>query len=147
VRLTEKFLPDPSPPFPAAVARQVAGHTREVLTQAGYPFALPAGTPAVGTGGTVTTVRAIRAAREGRDFEATDPVVSVSELRGLLAEVGSLPLAQRRLIPGLPPARADVFPTALATLLAIAELGRFPEYRNSTYTLRHGLAAAALAAN
>jgi exopolyphosphatase/guanosine-5'-triphosphate,3'-diphosphate pyrophosphatase len=49
-------------------------------------------------------------------------------------------------VPGLPPARADVFPVALATLLAVAELGRFEGYRNSLFNLRYGLAAELLAA-
>jgi exopolyphosphatase/guanosine-5'-triphosphate,3'-diphosphate pyrophosphatase len=51
----------------------------------------------------------------------------------------------RKEVPGLPPARADVFPTALATLLAVAELGRFSAYRHSLYNLRWGLAAEELA--
>jgi len=145
VRLMEKFVGDPALPFSTVAAHRVAAHTREVFAQAGFGFPLPAGTPAVGTGGSVTTVRAVRAAREGRSFEATSSVVTTVELRELLARLGPLPLNERQAIPGLPPGRADVFPTALATLLAVAELGGISEFRNSTYTLRHGLADEALA--
>jgi exopolyphosphatase/guanosine-5'-triphosphate,3'-diphosphate pyrophosphatase len=37
-----------------------------------------------------------------------------------------------------------VFPSALATLIAVAELGGFDAYRNSLFNLRYGLAAEAL---
>jgi exopolyphosphatase/guanosine-5'-triphosphate,3'-diphosphate pyrophosphatase len=36
--------------------------------------------------------------------------------------------------------RADVFPAALATLIAVADLGRFVAYQHSFYNLRFGLA-------
>jgi hypothetical protein len=34
-----------------------------------------------------------------------------------------------------------VFPTALATVLAVAEIGGFNFFLHSSYNLRHGLAA------
>jgi hypothetical protein len=34
-----------------------------------------------------------------------------------------------------------VFPTALATLLAVADAGELPAFRNSLHNLRFGLAA------
>ena len=79
-------------------------------------------------------------------LEATSPEVDVATLRSLLHEIGALPLTARRQVPGLPPARADVFPTALATLIALAERGRFGCFRNSLFNLRYGLVAEALAA-
>ena len=62
----------------------------------------------------------------------------------LYAWISALPLSERRGIAGLPAARADVFPVALATLLAVAELGGFAALRNSGYNLRYGLADALL---
>ncbi len=62
----------------------------------------------------------------------------------MLAELSVLPLADRQRVPGLPAARADVFPTALATLVALAECGGFDAFRNSLFNLRYGLAAEAL---
>ena len=116
------------------------------MDRSGFAFDLPPGSTAVGTGGTVTTVRTILAAERGVALEATPPDVVVATLRTLLRELGALPLAARRQVPGLPPARADVFPTALATLIAIAERGRFTSFRHSFFNLRYGLAAEALAA-
>lgn len=144
VRLTEKFVPDASQPFPAHAGVLIAAHTRKLFAQSGFQFSLPSGAIAIGTGGTVSTVRAIAAAREGKSFEQTDSLVTVASLSRLLGELGALDLAKRRTTPGLPPARADVFPTALATLITVAEIGGFPALRNSLFNLRYGLAAEAL---
>jgi len=144
VRLTEKFVVDPSAPFSAPAATSISAHTRTTIAGSGFAFTLPPSAVAVGTGGTVTTVRAILAARAALTLDQTDTVVSLTQLRDLLAWLGTLPLSDRKQIPGLPPARADVFPTALATLITMAELGGFDAYRNSLYNLRYGLAAEAL---
>jgi exopolyphosphatase/guanosine-5'-triphosphate,3'-diphosphate pyrophosphatase len=144
VRLTERFVPDPAAPFPAAAGEAIARHTRESFAAARFAFDLPPGAGAVGTGGTLTNVRATQGAREGRTLEQTATLLPVPELRAMLAWLGALPLAERRRVPGLPPARADVFPAALATLIAVAELGGFGAYQHSLYNLRWGLAAEAL---
>ena len=146
VRLTEKYVPDPAAPFTAELAQRIAAHCAETLAGSGFAFNLPPGTTAVGTGGTVTTARAILAAQRGVSLEATPPDVVVSALRTQLREIGALPLDARRQVPGLPSARADVFPTALATLIAVADRGRFTSFRHSLFNLRFGLAAEALAA-
>ena len=70
--------------------------------------------------------------------------IETPELRELLDWIGGLPLAARREIPGLPPARADVFPAALATLDAVAEIGAITAFHHSLCNLRYGLAAEAL---
>jgi exopolyphosphatase/guanosine-5'-triphosphate,3'-diphosphate pyrophosphatase len=144
VRLTEKFVSDPSAPLPAKAELAVGSHTRDVFARSGFTCSLPAPSAAIGTGGTVATVRSILGAQAGQTFEQADPVITVADLRAMLAWLGALPLADRRRIPGLPPGRADVFPVALATLIAIADCGGFTEYRNSLFNLRYGLAAAAL---
>jgi exopolyphosphatase/guanosine-5'-triphosphate,3'-diphosphate pyrophosphatase len=142
VRLTEMFVADPAAPF--AAGSLIAAHVREALALAG--FSLAQGAPAVGTGGTLTTARAVLGARAGLAPEASDPRLTVSQLREMLALVGGLPLAGRGSVPGLPPARADVFPAALSTLVALAGLGGFDAYQHSFYNLRWGVASEALAA-
>ncbi len=140
VRLMEQFVRDIAAPFGREAQAAIARHTGATLEASGFAFSLPSTAVAVGTGGTVTTVRAILGAQEGKTFEQTNANVSVTQLRELLAWVGALPLANRKTIAGLPPARADVFPTALATLIAVADAGGFSSYRNSVYNLRYGLA-------
>jgi len=146
VRLTEKFVPDPAAPFSSAVSQRIAAHCATVFASSGFAFDLPPGAIAVGTGGTVTTVRAILAAQRGIALEATPADVTVDTLRTQLREVGGLTLTARQQVAGLPPARADVFPTALATLIAVAERGHFAAFRHSLYNLRFGLAREALGA-
>jgi exopolyphosphatase / guanosine-5'-triphosphate,3'-diphosphate pyrophosphatase len=144
VRLTEKFVRAPAQPFALVEQQAVVRHTQEVIGNSGFAFSLPMDAVAIGTGGTITTVRTILGAAAGQTFEQTDPQVPVSVMRDLLARLGALPLEQRKQVPGLPPARADVFPTALATFLALADFGKFGAFRNSLYNLRYGIAAEAL---
>jgi exopolyphosphatase/guanosine-5'-triphosphate,3'-diphosphate pyrophosphatase len=144
VRLTEKFVADPTAPFSAQSRAQIDAHVRAVLGASPFKFNLPAAV-GVGTGGTVSTVRAIYGARHGQSAESTSSRVTVAQLRELLEELGAMSLARRQHVPGLPPARADVFPTALATIIALADCGGLTELRHSFYNLRWGLAAEALA--
>ena len=141
VRLTESCVPDPSGPFSESSRARVAAICREVIAKSGFRFSLPAGAAAVFAGGSITTVRAIQAARIGRPISETSADISRIALEDLLAECARLPLADRRRIDGLPPARADVFPTALATAVAVADAGGFTGFRHSFYNLRYGVAA------
>jgi exopolyphosphatase / guanosine-5'-triphosphate,3'-diphosphate pyrophosphatase len=144
VRLTEKFVADVRQPSTAEAEAKIAAHTRAVFSKSSFRFSLPANAAVVGTGGTLATVRAVRGARVEQAFEQTEPLIPIAQLREQLAWLGALPLAERKHIPGLPPPRADVFPAALATLVTVAEIGRFDTYRNSLFNLRYGLAAEAL---
>ncbi len=145
VRLTERFVSDPEAPFSPAALEAIANHTREVIAGSGFDFALSPASTSVGTGGTVATMRAILSAREGKPFAQSSPTVTVVQVAELLRSLGTMPLAQRRQVAGLPPNRADIFPTALASLLALAEGLGLPAYRHSLFNLRYGLAAEALA--
>ncbi|HTL69198.1 MAG TPA: phosphatase [Lacunisphaera sp.] len=140
VRLTEKFVTDPGAPFPAAARTAVIGHVKHVLSEAEFKFDL-AGAAGVAMGGTVSTARAIVGAGAGKRAEQVSPVIPVTLVERLLDHVGVLPLVDRQRVPGLPPARADVFPAALATLLALAEASGLREFRHSFHNLRWGLAA------
>ena len=144
VRLMEKFVADPQQPAAPSLVTDIARHVREVFARSGFTFSLSPGATAIGTGGTLTTVRTILAAKSRRTLDESDPVITVAQLAEMLAWLGALPLQERKQIAGLPPARADVFPTALATMLAVAGLGRVSAFRNSLYNLRWGLAAEAL---
>jgi exopolyphosphatase/guanosine-5'-triphosphate,3'-diphosphate pyrophosphatase len=144
VRLMEKFVPDPQQPATAALVTDIARHVRDTFVRSGFAFSLPAAATAIGTGGTLTTVRTILAAKADRTLDETDPLITVVQLAEMLAWLGPMPLSARRQVAGLPPARADVFPTALATMLALAGIGSVSTFRNSLYNLRWGLAAEAL---
>jgi exopolyphosphatase / guanosine-5'-triphosphate,3'-diphosphate pyrophosphatase len=140
VRLTEKFVKDPAAPVPPEVLAEIAAHVTTTIKEAGMNFDLP-DSVGIATGGTVTTVRAIVGAREQLRAEETSPAVAIDQLRELLTAIAALPIDQRKRVPGLPAARADVFPAALATIIAVAELGGFAGFIHSFYNLRWGLAA------
>ncbi len=145
VRLTERFVPDPSQPLSDAELKAISEHVRGALLTSGFPLPVPPGFGVVGTGGTLTTVRAMEAASRGVPLDQVDPRIEAAALRRALADVGSLDLAGRKAIPGLSGARADVFPTALATLVALADLGEIRAFRHSLRNLRWGMASQMLA--
>ena len=121
---------------------KIAALVRSELSRAAFSIASPSAI--VGTGGTLTTVRKVLTARADAVLEQTDARVTLAQLRDTLARIGGIPLSERKKIPGLPPERADVFPTALATLVALAEIGGFEAFQHSLYNLRWGVAAEAL---
>jgi len=144
VRLTERYQPDPTASFGNVARHAVTQITRDSLSRSGYVFGLRIPPAAVFSGGSMTTVRAILAARRGEPLAETTPIIQVEEIRSLFEELAPLPLTTRQTIQGLPASRADVFPTALATILAIAEAGGISEFRHTFYNLRWGLAAETL---
>lgn len=141
VRLAERHAGNLEAPFSERQRIEITAACRETFAKSGFCFSLPADAGVVFAGGTVTTVRAIIGEKSGGPLSETGSVVAVAAVRAMLEEIGAQSLASRRQIPGLPAARADVFPTALATVLAVAEIGGFSFFLHSSYNLRHGLAA------
>ncbi len=140
VRLTERFVAAPELPVSVSELDAVCSHTRDILAGSGFPFG--SAVPAVFAGGTMTTARVIRAAKLGCKLQDSPRTVTRDELARLLDQVAALPLERRPTeIKGLAAARADVFPTALATMLALADLGGFNSFLHSFYNLRYGIAA------
>ncbi|MGA3006660.1 MAG: phosphatase, partial [Opitutaceae bacterium] len=144
VRLTEKFVPDPSGPLSDPARAAIVAHVQESVARNNFHFSL-AGAAAIFAGGTMTAARSVFATQLGKRLQETSPTVTVTDLRALLDRLAPLALAERKKIRGLPPSRADVFPTALATVLALAEAAGLKEFLHSFYNLRWGLAAEALA--
>lgn len=139
VRLTETLVRNPADPIPVDHLAAIRTFTTATV-RSSFAFNVP-NAAVVGTGGTLTTARAILAARQNLPLEATPPSIAVADLQRLCDDLATLSLSDRQDIPGLPAARADVFPTALATLIALAEVGGFDTYLHSLYNLRYGLAA------
>jgi exopolyphosphatase/guanosine-5'-triphosphate,3'-diphosphate pyrophosphatase len=143
VRLTERLVADPAAPFTAQNRTAIANTVQHQFSGAAnslFRFTLAAPATAVATGGTVTTVRAMLAAQAGRSLAESATSVSVTELELLFARIAALPIEARRIVPGLPAARADVFPTALATILEVARLTHVERFTHSFYNLRYGIA-------
>ena len=140
VRLTERFVADPAASFTLEARAAVADQARRALRESSFRFDL-AGHDAVFAGGSMTTARAIDGLAEGKPLAETAPIVTVATLERILDRVAVFPLAERRAqIAGLPAARADVFPTALTTMIAVAEIAGVSAFHHSFHNLRYGLA-------
>lgn len=142
VRLTERFVADPARPLLPAEDLAIRTHVRATLA-AGFSFDLGV-QPAVFAGGSMTSVRLMLAAAAGVELAEVSAQVSVATLTATFRHLAALPLAEREIVPGLPARRADVMPTALATILTLAEGAGFEDFQHSFYNLRWGLAARAL---
>lgn len=140
VRLTEKFIKDVSAPLQQGELTALAVHVRDELKRSGFRFAIVA-PDAVFTGGSMSTVRAIKGARHGLTLEETPSTVGIETMHELLDELAPLTLEQRKTLPGMPAARADVFSAALVTMLALADYAHIDRFHHSLYNLRWGLAA------
>jgi exopolyphosphatase/guanosine-5'-triphosphate,3'-diphosphate pyrophosphatase len=141
VRMTEKFFADPAAPLDQDRCLGLALFVKQELRRAGFRFDLPAPPEVVFTGGTITTIRVVKGARHGVDLADTPATVSTSTVHDLLDELAPLALEARKAIPGMPAARADVFPAALVSVLAVAECAGAERFHHSLHNLRWGVAA------
>lgn len=137
VRLFERFLPS-DPPTPAEIDA-----ARQFASDAFATFPLPdAPLLVAGIGGTALNIAAVT-----QDASQTEPdsihgaTLSAAEVSSALARFASVPLTERRAIPGLDPKRADVIVAGaliLDTLLTSFHAGHF---LLSARGLRYGLLA------
>jgi exopolyphosphatase/guanosine-5'-triphosphate,3'-diphosphate pyrophosphatase len=150
VKLSETHLRS-DPPLPgelAAVREAVAARMARIRDQelrdvgGGVPAAE---VTLVGTAGTVTSLAAIDLALDPYDPErVTGYRLSRGRVEALCRELAGRPLAERRAIRGLEPARADVIVAgALVCLGAMDGLG-FPELTVSDGGLREGILLASI---
>lgn len=137
VRLTERLLhSDPSPPAELSAARQLAS---DALRE----FALPTGPLRVaGIGGTALNIAAVTAAQVKPDPDAVHGLsVFHADVSSALARFASLPLADRRAIPGLEPKRADVIVAGALILDTLLTYFAADTFLLSARGLRYGLLA------
>jgi exopolyphosphatase/guanosine-5'-triphosphate,3'-diphosphate pyrophosphatase len=96
----------------------------------------------IGTGGTVTTAAAVDQSLASFSIEKVDRYpLTRSRLTAMLERLRSLPLAERRHVPGLPPKRADIIVAGLVTYVMAMELTGIERLTVSTRGLRFGLLA------
>ncbi|MBI3268266.1 MAG: Ppx/GppA family phosphatase [Planctomycetes bacterium] len=148
VRLTERFLS--TAPTPPADRTRLEAHVRRVL--AAGPFrSVPRGAPLLLVGGTAVTLAqvatggALFAAKTRAVRPATGGPVEVRRafVEELLERLHGMSVEERRGVPGMDPARADIIVSGL-TVLAFSLAGLGVERVGVSLTgLRHGIAAAA----
>lgn len=138
VRLTERFLSSDPPAVEETAA--VRRHAEAMMQQswAGQDFYKVRSL--VGTAGTITTLAAM--AQKMRDYDPAQIdrfLLTKKTLRSLAAESAALTLAERKRLPGLPPARADVILAGGLILETFMDLYDFDEIIVSHRGLRHGV--------
>jgi exopolyphosphatase/guanosine-5'-triphosphate,3'-diphosphate pyrophosphatase len=121
VKLTETYLAE-DPPTPAqleAAGRAVAQRLARVRQGELPPWTEP---PVfVGTAGTITTLAAIDLTLDAYDpARVTGHRLTQDRIAGLLADLARMPLARRRHVRGLEPARADII--VAGTLICLSAL-------------------------
>ena len=114
-----------SPRLTPALRKEVAQHAKHHAVQL------------VGVGGTATVLARMQQGMDDYDRERIEAArLSRAQLGSWVERLWSLPLAERKRIPGLPPERADVILTGAATYAAAMEAFGFGELRVSTRGLR-----------
>ncbi|MDR2863330.1 MAG: hypothetical protein LBV54_05595 [Puniceicoccales bacterium] len=145
VRLTRRFLSDPTAPVPHRELSAVSAHVRAALGDLVRADSAAAGSPFVGCSGVFSVCRALLAEGQGRRGGESLPVLAVPELRRLRESLSAMTLAERMAVTGLPATRADIMPVSLTILLEVAALGGVEAFVHSRRSLRHGLASGMLA--
>jgi exopolyphosphatase/guanosine-5'-triphosphate,3'-diphosphate pyrophosphatase len=129
VRLTERLLP-------LADLRDQIRHELE----ADLPSPEWSGSTVIGSGGTFTTLASMALARRGLASRSVHGfTVTKAEVEQLVLWLASLPLPQRRKVPGLKPERADIIVAGLAVALQLLERIEADGVTVSGFGLRDGL--------
>ena len=139
VRLSEQFLLDREAPIDQNTASAIQTHVCKTL-ETSIDGSLPS-LPVVATGGAIVITRAILAAEDGLTIENRSACMTMQEISQLRQRIGGVPLHDRLAIPALPPARADILPTALLTIEAVLEVANADQLTHSFHNLRYGIAA------
>lgn len=131
VRMMRKFFSAPAEKIPPEEIRALRKFVRET-TARDVAENLPAGAMPVFCGGAASICLKL-AGVENSEISATD-------FENLLARESAKTLAER-IADGIPAARADVFPAALAVFAELCAIGDFARVRHTAHNLRFGLCA------
>lgn len=140
VRLTEQFISDREAPVHSETATRIRAHVQDTIRATGFAFT-PHHIPMIATGGAYAITRTLLAHPQDASTDAPSPTLTRQDISLLRAELCALTLDQRKNRPHLPPARADILPTALITIEALLELAERDQITHSFYNLRYGIAA------
>ncbi len=135
-RLTERFLR--SDPVSEEEMAELRAFVRNVLAAVISPSSAE-GRIVVATGGTARTLAAIDLVETGGSpKEVHGYVLSAPRINALLDQLAHMPRAERRRVPGLPSARADVIVAGAAIFATLTEVLGIDRMVISTRGLRYG---------
>ncbi|HEU4365821.1 MAG TPA: hypothetical protein VFT13_10210, partial [Candidatus Krumholzibacteria bacterium] len=121
LRLSERHLHH-DPIHPAEYARMKREIDRALMRVMGRLSDLAPRAAFVAVGGSATTALAMM--RRGSTRSQRDGTLRFSDLRRIERECLARTVAERRLLPGLPPDRADIIPAGIAVVLACMTMWR-----------------------
>ena len=135
VRMTERHFQH-DPPIADEVAALEADIDRHLA-----PLALPRGVPVVATAGTATTLAAIKLGLTQYDAHAVTGLrISPRALNELVGRLIAATVAERKTIPGLEPARADVIAAGAAIFARVVARVDAPSLITCDRGIRWGVA-------
>jgi exopolyphosphatase/guanosine-5'-triphosphate,3'-diphosphate pyrophosphatase len=144
VRLTDRFLHS-DPPAGEELER-LGGAVRSLLAERLPEGALGEARSAIGVAGTVTTLAALDLGLARYDPARTHGHgIAASSVEAQLRRLAALPLAERRRVPGLEPARAPVIVAGIAIVHELLAYFGLAAVEASERDLLHGVAAEAAA--
>ena len=138
VRMTKRFVKEPRKPIVRDEMMAIRDHAFRVLEAA--EVKPRASGKVVGTGGGFTISRRILAKAQGVKTADSEPIIPVDALKEIYELMVPMTWQERRSFRGLPKQRADIYPAAAATLLALAEYLEVDAFYHSFYNLRFGIA-------
>lgn len=139
IRLTMLYLPgETGPVSPAhyAIIQQHVRNTAVRITQRVHPYNVRL---AFGSSGTVENLAAISARVLHRRQPLRHETLTQQELRQVVTLLCSLPLEERRKVPGINPERADIIIAGAAILETLLQEMQLPAIHFSDRGLRDGL--------
>lgn len=137
VRLSEKFIAEPTQCISGSEATAIDTHVRSEIEQSGFRLR----GPLIGTGGLVTVWRSMEAHYHGVTLPEVSPKLPRTSLRSWIEKIRVMDWAQRMTVPGLPASRADIILPGMLILDAVLDLAGADNFTHSRFNLRFGVAA------
>lgn len=142
IRTTGMFIPpDHTGPVPGPVVRAIRLHIRDQVTHVVREVRKKGITGAVGSSGTIGAIESVAACMKDLPVPHRPGFISISELSRVSAYLSSLTLKERREVPGLTPARADIIIAGSLILESFLSLTGISSIEISSRGLRDGMLA------
>ncbi|MGA9876209.1 MAG: Ppx/GppA family phosphatase [Solirubrobacteraceae bacterium] len=137
VRMTERFLPSPTPAKRSQL-KALQAHVSRKLERA--PWLTSAGPRLIGLGGTVRNLATAAERAAGLPSEEVQGfVIEQSALDDLIARLAALPAAERSRVPGIKQARADIVLAGALVIQGVMRTGGFATLEVTGAGLREGI--------
>lgn len=139
VRQTERHLL--SDPPEAAQLEALADDVQGVLDAGWPPRERPRVRMGIAVAGTPTSLAAVDLHLDPYDPEAVHGYrMPLGSIQRMCSELSSVPLAERREVPGLPPGRAPTIVAGIVILIKVMRAFELPEVEVSEHDILHGAA-------